>query len=86
MVLREIQPSIIFSHWGLMREERLCFFEDVINGVQCEHKTTPERLPCFIPSKDTLIPHSYYVPSEMAQDDLIKVRYTLWLIHTTWRV
>ena len=72
-VVAEVAASRHLVHWGLMTAERSCSLEERLEHYGClydkslEH--TPEQhaalyprtaLPCFVPTKDTVIPSSGY--------------------------
>eukprot|EP00884_Botryococcus_braunii_P014176 jgi/Botrbrau1/2275/Bobra.101_2s0098.1 len=58
MNARVVQPSIILSHWGHMDVEHVCDLHEMMTDMKCMKQRFPDRMPCFVPVKDTVIPTS----------------------------
>ena len=70
-VVAEVAASRHLVHWGLMTAERTCSLEERLEHYGCPYdkvlQHAPEQhtalyprtvLPCFVPTKDTVIPSS----------------------------
>jgi hypothetical protein len=54
-----VQPSIIMSHWGHLDKEHICPLADLIIHPDCQRERYEDRMPCFVPVKDSVIPASH---------------------------